>query len=330
MSIEIIAEVAQGYAGDPTLARLLARSAVLAGADAVKFQLVYADELATPDYPYYARFQKLQMPQDAWHCVVQEVRAGKRRLYLDVFGERSLGEAKAMGADWVKIHSTDFFNDDLVREALACMSRVFVSLGGISADELEEFLHRHHLSPSDSLCLLYGFQGFPTPIDSNHLQRLGTLRVRFPGYPFGFMDHTDGSDEETMTVSLVALAYGVQCIEKHITLDRTLQLEDYISALDGEHFRHFVQRVRRLESALGTESLELSAPEWEYRRKAVKTIVAKQHLKQGDVVTRDQLCFKRAAEKGSETSIYRLDEAVGRTLVADVAPNQSLTRDMVR
>ncbi len=65
MSVEIIAEAAQGYEGNVTQARLLARAAARAGADAVKFQLVYADELATPDYQYYDLFRNLEMPAEA-------------------------------------------------------------------------------------------------------------------------------------------------------------------------------------------------------------------------------------------------------------------------
>ena len=49
--IEIVAEIAQGYEGDPKLTNLLTSGAIATGADAVKYQLVYADELATPDWP---------------------------------------------------------------------------------------------------------------------------------------------------------------------------------------------------------------------------------------------------------------------------------------
>ena len=49
MQIEIIAELAQGFEGRPEQARLLIKAAASAGADAAKYQLVYADELATPD-----------------------------------------------------------------------------------------------------------------------------------------------------------------------------------------------------------------------------------------------------------------------------------------
>ena len=41
--IEIVAEVAQGYEGNIKLTELLTTAAILSGADAVKFQLVYAD-----------------------------------------------------------------------------------------------------------------------------------------------------------------------------------------------------------------------------------------------------------------------------------------------
>ena len=73
MSVEIIAEIAQGYEGDASQARLLARGAVRAGADAVKFQLVYADEIAVPDYQYYDLFRTLEMPQSDWRDVADVV-----------------------------------------------------------------------------------------------------------------------------------------------------------------------------------------------------------------------------------------------------------------
>ena len=72
--IKIIAEAAQGFEGDPLLARLLVRAAARAGADAVKFQLVYADEIATPSYKYYDLFKKLEMPAACWKDVAGETK----------------------------------------------------------------------------------------------------------------------------------------------------------------------------------------------------------------------------------------------------------------
>ena len=48
--IKIIAEIAQGFEGNSIYSELFVKAAAASGADALKFQLVYADELATPDY----------------------------------------------------------------------------------------------------------------------------------------------------------------------------------------------------------------------------------------------------------------------------------------
>ncbi len=328
MPVEIIAEVAQGYEGDVSQARLLVRGAARAGADAVKFQLIYADEIATPDYQYYDLFRSLEMPLDAWRTLTEEAKAEQLRFYLDVCGERSLHEAVDLGADGVKIHASDFFNTGLVRSALDVMPRVFISLGGVSVAELEDFLALHRIATSQQVFLMYGFQAEPTPVEFNNLRRLKALQERFPGYRFGFMDHSDGSSDDAMTLASMALPFGVDCIEKHISLDRTLQLEDYVSALSPENFRMFVQRIRHLENALGTDDLELTTAEKEYRNKTRKVVVASRVLRKGEVVTPEALSLKRVANT-SQSSIYHIERAVGHRLVVDVQPNQQIVEEML-
>lgn len=329
MPVEIIAEIAQGYEGDPTLAWLLARGAVRAGADAVKLQLVYADEISTPDYQYYELFRSLEMSPEAWRRVAKEIKAGGARLYLDVFGEKSLSEAVALGVEGVKIHTTDFYNTKLVRMALDMCPRVFVSLGGISVEELEKLLADQRILPSARACLMYGFQAEPTPIEFNNLRRLGALRARFPGYGLGFMDHSKGSGDEAMTLALMSLSFGVDCIEKHLTLDPTLELEDCVSALPPERFRLFVERIRNLEKALGTDDLKLTAKELEYRKKAMKVVVSNKNLKKGEAVSATNLSLKRTSSSGSSGSIYRIEDVVGRRLKVDIGANQQLTEEML-
>jgi len=328
MTIEIIAEIAQGYEGKSTLALMLAKAAVRSGADAVKFQLVYADELATKGYKYYDLFRSLQMPYEEWKAVADEIKAAGARLYLDVYGERSLQEAIDLGAHGVKIHTTDFFNNRLVRHALAVMPRVFISLGGISVEELKEFIDINKISPGKQICFMYGYQAEPTPLEANNILRLGALKKHFPGFHFGFMDHSDGGNEEAMTLALMMLPFGIECIEKHLSLDRVLQLEDYISALPPEKFQAFAHKIRHYEKALGTENLELTKQEMEYRNKAMKVVVANIALKKGIVANLEALSLKRVANV-SPLSFNRLEQVVGRTLVVDVKPEQQITQEMI-
>ena len=89
MTIEIIAELAQGFEGKAEQARLLLKAAASAGADAAKYQLVYADELATPDYKYYDLFCSLEMTDDVWMGLSTYARELGITLQVDIFGSRS-------------------------------------------------------------------------------------------------------------------------------------------------------------------------------------------------------------------------------------------------
>lgn len=323
----IIAEAAQGFEGDPTLARLLVRASASGGADMVKFQLVVADELATPDYPYYGLFKKLEMPFDAWQGVAGEARRLGRGLVFDVYGAGSLRTALALGADAVKIHATDFFNDALVDGALRDAPKVLFSVGGILIEEVAGFLARCGTGALGKLTLLYGFQSEPTATSDNNLWRLTTLRERFPGLELGFMDHAEGGSDEASWLSLLALPFGVTVIEKHITLDRSLELEDSVSALSPGEFASYVRRVRAAESALGSGDLTLTAAELGYRDRAIKVVVARQALTAGGRVRESDVALLRTPREDGGQPLHRIRDVVGQTVARPVAPGRPVYRE---
>jgi N,N'-diacetyllegionaminate synthase len=316
--VTIIAEAAQGFEGDARLARLLVRAAAVGRADMVKFQLVYADELATPDYSYYGLFKKLEMGLQKWQSVATETNQAGIGLAFDVFGPQSLDLALTLQAAAVKVHAADFFNQTLVSAALEEAPRVFFSVGGISVDEIGEFIERCDHATLKKLTLLYGFQNEPTATSDNNLRRLAVLRARFPTLDLGFMDHADGDSDEAGWLGMLALPFGVTLIEKHITLDRSLQLEDYVSAVNSEGFARYVARIRAAEVALGNDDLELSPAELDYRNRAIKLVVAARTLERGRLLGEDDVRLLRAARDGDRKIFRRTREVCGRRLVRSV------------
>ena len=325
----IVAEAAQGYEGDATILRLLSRAAAAAGADLVKFQIVYADELAAPSYQHFALFRQLEMPDAAWISGTAEAGKTGVGLAFDVYGTRSLALALKLGAAAVKIHATDFFNDGLVDAALDGAPEIFLSAGGIEIDEIDAFFKRHPRA-LDKATLFYGFQAEPTATADNNLRRLVSLRQRFPGLRLGFMDHTDGADEESGWLSALALPLGATAIEKHLTLDRELALEDYVSALGPAAFRSFVARVRAAESALGSERLELTGPEKAYRRRAVKVVTAARALAPGATLGAEDLVLLRTALEDGRQPLNELTHAIGRELTRVIDTGAAIYRDDLR
>ena len=186
MSVEIIAEAAQGYEGSSKLAELLALGAIRSGADAVKFQLVLADELAVPTYEYYGLFKSLEMDISVWEHVVAIIKEAQKKVYFDIYGDLSLELAKQLGASGVKISTTDFYNKPLVRKAIASFDKVFISIGGVPVEELDELVQT--LGETTHVSLMYGFQAEPTPTEENNLLRIAEFRKLYPNISILTMD----------------------------------------------------------------------------------------------------------------------------------------------
>lgn len=324
--VTVVAEAAQGFEGDLTLARLLVRGAAAAGADVVKLQLVYAAELTTPAHRHHALFRDLELSDADWQAIAAEARAERIGMAFDVFGPRSLALALACGADAVKIHASDVFNDELVDAALRGAPHLYLSTGGVRPDELAPLIER--CAPfAAKVTLLYGFQAEPTPAGANRMARLGVLRRQFPNVGLGFMDHTDGAIDDAGWLAALALPYGVRLIEKHITLDRALEIEDFLSAVAPREFQAYVSRLRTAEDAIGSDDLALSAAEEEYRGKALKVAVAARDLPIGAVVRADDIALLRTPLEAGRSAIVRRSDAVGRRLGRAVSAGSAIYGD---
>ncbi len=324
--IELIAEIAQGYEGDPKQAMLLAKGAVNGGADAVKFQLVYADELATPDYQHYALFKALEMPIEQWEKVAAIVHKGGKQLLFDVFGEESLSVALKLGASGIKLSTTEFYNDRLLSILMETGKKIYLSIGGIPVADLNEKIRAHGIKPEHPIVFMYGFQAEPTPLQSNHFARLIELKRSLPGFSFGFMDHSAGGDAEDATIlPLMAISTGIEVIEKHLSLDQLLQLEDYVSAITPSRFAELVRLTRKFETVYGSSSLTLTEEEARYRLKAGKVAVATTELRAGTVLKIEHVTLKRVSAPETRTGLIKsLHDVLGKTLCTSLKPNDPI------
>lgn len=331
MSLKIIAEIAQGYEGRPDYCRLFVSAAARAGADAVKFQVVYADDVAQPGYQYYDFYKTLEMDLSVWREIRDQAKKSGLWFFTDLSGERALEVAKAIKPDGIKIHSSNFFNRKLLREAFGIADRVFVSLGGIEEPELAQLLGEvEGWGELDRLTLLYGFQAEPTPIGRSALNRIPALRERFPGVDIGYMDHTPGASDDRVHVSAMAMALGAGWIEKHLTLSRFLEVEDYVSALEPEEFAQFVKTLLRLEKALGPRRTKLQRAEIDYRDKAVKKLVASRNLKNGHKLSERDIDFRRSASIPSFAGYHDPRLVLGRRLHAPLRKGDAILKDKLK
>ncbi len=326
MTVEIIAELGQGFEGRPDQARLLMRAAAAAGADAAKYQLVYADELATPDYKYYELFKSLEMSDDVWEGLGRYASELKIQLHLDIFGARSLRVAERAGAAAVKIHPTDVANVGLLEEVARSLApRVLLGAGGTPASDLQRALEILSAKP---VVVLLGFQTYPTPDDANQISRLRLIADRFgqthPALTLGFADHAAPESPLRFALAATAVGAGATLLEKHLTLGRGMLLEDYESALNPDEFAEFVRVVRGCAQAYGasrdTDDFGMSDSEKVYRATIQRHVVARRPLQQGDTLGPADLTLKRTSAEHPIIDLHRVYTKTLRRNVDASAP----------
>ncbi|MDP3467535.1 MAG: N-acetylneuraminate synthase family protein [Daejeonella sp.] len=328
MKVEIIAELAQGFEGKPEQARLLIRAAANSGADAAKFQLVYADELATPDYKYYDLFRSLEMPDQVWKELVDYAHSLNIDLYLDIFGTRSLILAESIGVQTIKLHGTDISNIGLLN--MVCQSSipyVLLGAGGAYASELRTALE---ILESKKVCVFAGFQGYPTSTESNQISRIGvyvkSLGKIHPNVKIGFADHTDPIDPLRFAIPAVALGAGATVFEKHLTLGKNMKLEDFEAALNPDEFQEFTRILRDCYYALGvsaeSEDYGMSESEIGYRKMIRRHVVTSNSLESGKVLEPQDLVLKRTS---SENFITDINSVYNKRLANSISRNAAVT-----
>ena len=329
--LQIIAEIAQGFEGNFEQSKLLIKAAAKAGADAVKFQLVYADELATEDYQYYALFQGLEMEVEKWRALNEYAHHLGIKFIVDVFGELSLKTAQEIGLNTIKIHGTDVTNIGLL-EAVAASSieTVILGIGGSFWSEIATALS---ILEKKQLVLLCGFQAYPTTTEDNHIARMNVIAAKastmHQNFLMGFADHP-GEDQYVNTISLVALGAGAGCIEKHLTLGKVMELEDYESALNPDEFATFVDQLRIGEKALGlainTDDFKMSKAEKQYRANVRRDVVANEDIEINTILSSKNIQLKRT---NNDKALKTISEVLGKKLLRSIEKDKAFEKEML-
>jgi sialic acid synthase SpsE len=328
MKVEIIAEMAQGFEGNYTQAKLLIKAAASAGADAAKFQLVYADELATPDYEYYNLFKSLEMKDEEWASLEKYSTENNIKLYLDVFGIKSLSLCERIGIKAIKLHPTDITNISLLKSvSKSNINNIIIGAGGANLNEIENALA---ILKNKTVDLLLGFQSYPTETKDNQICRVktleNTLENKFSNFRMGFADHAQPNDGLKYAIACTAIGAGSKVLEKHLTLGKVMEMEDHESALNPDEFKDFVYIIKECAASFGSvkgisNDFNMSNSEKKYRKVIRRHVVASKPLEKGHIIQSEDVLLKRTASKNI---IYDLNEVYGEKLKIDLKKNSAL------
>ncbi|MGH9321336.1 MAG: N-acetylneuraminate synthase family protein [Vicinamibacteria bacterium] len=320
----ILAEVASAHQGEAVQAIAIAKHAQEAGADGVKFQLFRASELIAPNDPRFSTFQQIELSLEDWDQVLAETRRLGISILGEVFDRESLTVAEKHDGAAYKIHSTDIENPEFIRAVAGTGKPLLLSTGGSGLGAVEAAIEVARREGNEGLMLLHGVQNFPTRSEDSHLAFIDTLKRTF-GLPVGFLDHVDGGSTMAVVLPALAVAFGADLVEKHMTLDRRTKGFDYESALEKEAFASMVGLIRESEKALGSTKLPAGASASRYHQLMRRAVLSRVELRKGEPLTKDKVALLRC-----ETGLapYDLPRLLGRKPRRDIAPWEPLSEDL--
>ena len=324
----IIAEIGSNHNRDKNIAKKMIDEAASAGVDAVKFQTFKAEKLYSKMTPKFSKdkiepfdlLKSIEMPRE-WHKELFGYTKKKGLHFLSSpFDLEAVDELNKIGAPAFKIASFEIVDHELLKHTAKKGKPMIISTGLANIGEIEEAVEVIRVVGNDDIILLHCASMYPSPVDIMNLRALKTMDCSFK-IPIGLSDHTLG-----IHISLAAVAMGAKVIEKHFTLDRTMQGPDHNFAIQPEELRQLVSNIRDIEKAMGNGIKEKSDIELEMYEKARRSIIAKTDIPKGTKITKDKLIIKRP---GYGIKPKFIDIIIGREAKIDIKADQWITWDMI-
>ncbi|MDZ7817715.1 MAG: N-acetylneuraminate synthase [Aliarcobacter sp.] len=314
----IIAEAGVNHNGSIELAKKLIDVASISGADAVKFQTFKAEKLVSKhaqkaDYQkqttditesQFDMIKKLELDMDTHKELIAYCKTKNIMFLSTPFDHDSIELLNDLGLEIFKIPSGEITNLPYLRHIGKLNKKVILSTGMTNIGEIEDALDVliNAGTKKENVIVLHANTMYPTPMEDVNLKAMVTIGNTFD-ISYGYSDHTLGIE-----VDIAAVAMGASCIEKHFTLDKTMEGPDHKASLEPEELKAMVKAIRNIELALGSCVKKPSKSEIPNMQIARKSIVAKMDIKKGELLSENNLAIKRP---GNGINPMRWDEIEG-------------------
>ena len=317
----VIAEIGNNHNGSLGHAKELVDAAVTAKANCIKFQMrdmpsVYKNQGQTRDDSadlgaqyVFNLLEKFQLSNAQLIEVFDYCRSLGVTPLCTPWDQTSLVVLEEYGMPAYKVASADFTNLPLLKALAETGKPLFCSTGMCTEAEIlhsVDFLNKH----SAQYVLLHCNSAYPAPLKDVNLRYLERLR-RISGGLVGYSGHELGID-----VSIAAVAMGAKVIEKHFTLDKSMEGNDHKVSLLPDEFSRMVESIRNIEKAMGDASERvLSQGEMINREVLAKSLIASGLIKKGDRITREMIEIK---SPGQGLQPYLLRDLIGKAAIRDI------------
>ena len=317
-------------------AKLYIDKAAEAGIDCAKFQSykagtivsknspAYWDTTKEPTKTQYELFKKFDSFGEAEYRELCEYTHSKGMDFTSTPFDYDSADYLYDMVDFYKISSSDLSNLPFIRHIGRKGKPVYMSVCAAYLSEVDEAVRALKESGCRDIVLFHCVLSYPTDPKNANLRIIQTLKRDFPDVRVGFSDHV-APDENMMTLA-TAYMLGAEVIEKHFTLDKSLEGNDHYHAGDPEDFKKAIANFKWIDTVLGSGEKTVLDCEIIPRREARRSLVLTRDMEAGEVITAKDIMAKRP---GTGISPEYADIVTGREVKMDLKEDTILTWDMV-
>lgn len=323
----VIAEAGVNHNGSAELAHRLIDITAELGADAVKFQTFDADAVVaagTGTVAYQKRttgktdqqemLRALELAPTVWselaaHCADLDL-----EFMSTAFDLNSLALLLDIGVRRLKVPSGELTNLPFIRVVADAGLPMIISTGMGTMPETLAAVDAAAAAPERSV--LHCVSAYPAPLHEANLLAIPKLRES-TGCNVGWSDHCIGT-----TAVIMAVALGATLVERHLTLDTSMDGPDHAASDDPDEFARYIEAIRTATRALGDGEKQPTPSEAETRRLARRSWHAARPLKSGESIASHDIVALRPA-----TGLSPAVDLVGAILARDVNRGESITLD---
>ena len=324
MHTYIIAEAGVNHNGQLDLALKLCDAAKEAGVDCVKFQTWQTEKIVTrkaekatyqsentnnAEESQFDMLKKLELSYEDFRLVQEHC----NKIGIDFLStpdeEYSLAFLmNELHLPLIKIGSGEVTNIPYLRQMASYHKPIILSTGMATLAQVAMAYDTLIAAGAPMVSLLHCTTNYPCPKNEVNLRAMQTMKEAFK-CTVGYSDHTMGTE-----IPIAAVAIGAEIIEKHFTLDRSMDGPDHKASLEPHELKYMVDCIRNIEVALGDGIKRPNPSEVEISKVVLKSIVAKVPINKGKTLTANNMTIKRA---GSGIPAAHWDMIVGTKALHD-------------
>lgn len=276
---KIIVEICQNHNGNRNLLRELIYSAKENGADIIKGQIIFSEDLMprerfdlgwiedngvrkTIHRPYTVereRLQKLDLADEDYRFFVEEAQRAGIEPLLTVFSRKRVRLSACL--PWknrmAKVASYDCGSYALIKELVNSFDTLIISTGASFNEEIER-TSQILKSRGKEFAFLHCVTSYPNTLPMVHLARMEWLRQFAP--LVGWSDHTL-VERDGIKAAKVALMLGADYVERHFTVLPSDKTKDGPVSITPALLRE-LSGFAKLPKEEQKKEVEKTIPEW--------------------------------------------------------------------